>query len=67
MVRDAIAKHTEPLAKGAEVISTTALPREWSLSLEPITFDHMYRQSEPHAVIDYTRDVHRKYYSSSSE
>jgi hypothetical protein len=67
MVRDAIAEHTEPLAKGAEVVSTTALPREWSWSRAPITFDHMYRDSEPYAVIDYTRDVHRTYYSSSSE
>ena len=38
MVRDAIAEHTEPLAKRAAVISTTALPRELSWSLEPITF-----------------------------
>ena len=67
MVRAAIADHTEPSAKGAEVISTTALPREWRWSVEPITFDHMYRHSEPHAVTDYTRDLSRTYYSSSSE
>jgi hypothetical protein len=67
MVRDAIAEHTEPLAKGTEAISTAALPREWRWSIDPITFDHMYRQSVPHAVNDYVRDVRREYYSSSSE
>jgi hypothetical protein len=67
MVRDAIAGHTEPLANGAEVVATTALPREWSWSLEPTTFDHMYRQSEPRAAVDYTRDLSRTYYRSSSE
>jgi len=67
MVQAAIAEHTEPSAEGAEVISTTALPREWSWSLEPITFDHMYRESEPHAAIHYTRNMHRTNYSSSSE
>ena len=67
MVRAAIADHTEPSAKGAEVISTTALPREWRWSVEPITFDHMFRHSEPLAVADYTRDLSRTYYSSSSE
>jgi hypothetical protein len=58
MVRDAIAEHTEPLVNGGELIPATTLPREWSWSLEPITFDHMYRQSEPHAVSDHTRDAH---------
>ncbi len=67
MVRAAIADHTEPSAKGAEVISTAALPREWRWSVEPITFDHMYRHSESHAVTDYTRDLSRAHYSSSSE
>jgi hypothetical protein len=65
MVRAAIADHTEPSAKGAEVASTTALPREWGWSVEPITFDHMYRHNEPHAVTDYTRNLSRTYYSSS--
>ena len=67
MVRDAIAQHTEPLAQGANLISTTELPREWSRSPEPITFDHMYRQGEPQAAIAYTRDLSRTYYRSSSE
>ena len=67
MVRAAIADHAELSAKGAEVISTAALPREWRWSVEPITFDHMYRHSESHAVTDYTRDLSRAYYSSSSE
>ena len=67
MVRAAIADHTEPSAKGAEVIPTTALPREWKWSVEPITFDHMVRHSEPHALNDYTRDLSRTYSSSSSE
>jgi hypothetical protein len=67
MVRNAIAEHTGPWVEGAEVISTTALPREWSWSLEPVTFDHMYRQGESHAAIDYTRDAHRKHYRASSE
>jgi hypothetical protein len=67
MVRDAIAQQTEPLAQGAELVSTTELPREWSRSPEPITFDHMYRQGEPQAAIAYTRDLSRTYYRSSSE
>ena len=67
MVRDAIAEHTGPLAKGAEVVSAAVLPREWSRSLKPITFDHMYRQGEPQAAIAYTRDLSRTYYRSSSE
>ena len=67
VVRDAIAEHTEPLVKGAEVISASALPSEWSWSLEPTTFDHMYRQGEAHAAVDYTRDLSRTYYRSSSE
>jgi hypothetical protein len=67
MVRDAIAQHTEPLATGAEVISATALPREWSWTLEPVSFDHMYRQGEPQAAIAFTRDLSRTYYRSSSE
>lgn len=67
MVRDAIAEQTEPLFKGADVISTTALPREWSWSRKPITFDHMYRQGAQHAVVNYTRDVNRKHYRSSLE
>jgi hypothetical protein len=67
MVQAAIAEQTAPSAEGAAVISTTALPREWAWSLEPITFDHMYRDSEPHAAVDYTRDLSRNYYSSSSE
>jgi hypothetical protein len=67
MVRDAIAEQTEPLAKGAKVISTAGLPREWRWSTDPITFDHMYRQSAPHAVMDYVRAARGKYYSSSAE
>jgi hypothetical protein len=67
MVRTAIADHKGPAAKGAEVISSTALPREWKWSVEPITFDHMYRRSEPSTVTDYTRDLSRSDYSSSSE
>jgi hypothetical protein len=67
MIRDATAEHTGPLADGAEVISTTALPSEWSWSLEPTTFDHMYRQSEPRAVADFIRNPTRSYYGSSSE
>jgi hypothetical protein len=67
MVRAAIADHAELSAKGTEVISTTTLPREWRWSVEPITFDHMYRHNEPHAVTDYTRNPSRTYYSSSSE
>jgi hypothetical protein len=55
------------LAQGANLISTTELPREWSRSPEPITFDHMYRQGEPQAAIAYTRDLSRTYYRSSSE
>ena len=55
MARDAIAEHTEPSAKGTEATSTTALPGEWSWSLEPITLHHMYRHGEPQAVIDCTR------------
>jgi hypothetical protein len=67
VVRDAIAEQIEPLAKEAEVIPAAALPREWRWSIDPITFDHMYRQSAPHAVMDYVRDVRRKHHSSSSE
>jgi hypothetical protein len=67
VVRDAIAQQTEPLAQRANVISTTELPSEWSWSLEPINFDHMYRQGEPQEVLDYTRDSSRTYYRSSSE
>jgi hypothetical protein len=67
MVRAAIADRTEFSAKGAQVISTTALPREWRWSIEPITFDHMYSHNESHAVTDYTRNPSRTYYSSSSE
>jgi hypothetical protein len=68
VIRDATAEHTEPLAAGAEVISTTALPSEWTMrSREPITFDHMYRQSEPRAVSDFIRNPARSYYHSSSE
>ncbi len=67
MVRTAIADYTEPAAIGAEVISTTEMPREWRWSVKPITFDHMYRHSEPKAVLDYTRDLSRIYSGSSSE
>jgi hypothetical protein len=67
MVQAAITEHTEPSAEGAEVISTAVLPSEWAWSLEPITFDHMYRDGEPRAAVGYTRDLSRKYYSSSSE
>jgi hypothetical protein len=67
MVQAAIAQHAESSVEEAEVVSTTALSREWTWSLEPITFDHMYRDSKPHAAADYTRDLSRKYYSSSSE
>jgi hypothetical protein len=63
MVRAAIAEHTGPAARATEVIAATALPREWIWSLEPISFDHMYRQSAPHAVVDYTRDLTGTYYS----
>ena len=64
MVRAAIAEHTGPAAKATEVISATALPREWGWSLESISFDDMYRQSESHAAGDYTRDLTSTYYSS---
>lgn len=67
MVQAAIAEHTEPSAEGAQVISTNVLPREWSWSLKPITFDHMYRDSAPHTAVEYTRNLSRKYHSSSSE
>jgi len=59
MVRDAIAGHAAPLVGGTEAITTTALPREWSWTREPITFDHMFRQSEPHASISFTRGAGR--------
>ncbi len=64
MVRDAIADHAAPLVQGTEAITTTALPREWSWTREPITFDHMYRQSEPHAAISFIRGAGRNAYSS---
>ena len=67
MVRDAIAEQIQPFAQGAEVVSTATLPREWSRSPRPITFDHMYRQSDAPPVVEYTRDVRHKYSSSSSE
>jgi hypothetical protein len=67
MVQDAIAERTESSAIEAEGISAAALPSEWSWSLEPTTFDHMYRQSEPQAAVGYTRDLSRTYYRSSSE
>jgi hypothetical protein len=68
MVRDAIAEHTEPSVIGAEVISATALPSEWTTwSREPITFDHMYRGSAPHAGIDFIRNPSRVYYGSALE
>ena len=61
-VRAAIADHTEISAEGTRVISTTVLPREWSWSIKPISFDHMYRQSEPRAEIDYTRNLTSTYF-----
>jgi len=64
-VRAAIAEHIEPSAEEAGVISTTVLPREWIWSIRPINFDHMYRQSEPRAEVDYTRNLSRKYFSPS--
>lgn len=67
MVRAAIADQGGAFATGAEAITNATLPREWSWSIEPVTFDHMYRDSEPHAVIDYTRDHPRTYYHASSE
>ncbi|MBW2691924.1 MAG: hypothetical protein JRE57_04735 [Deltaproteobacteria bacterium] len=62
-VRAAIAEHTEISAEGTRVISTTVLPREWSWSIKPISFDHMYRQSEPRVEIDYTRNLSSTYFS----
>jgi hypothetical protein len=62
-VRAAIAEHTGISAEGTGVISTTVLPREWSWSIKPITFDHMYRQSEPRPEIDYTRNLTSTYFS----
>jgi len=67
LVRDAIAEQIEPFAQEAEVVSPATLPREWSRSPKPISFDHMYRQSDAPAVLSYTRDASRKYYRSSSE
>ena len=65
MVRAAIAEHTEPRVVAADVKPAAVLPREWSWSIEPISFDHMYRQSESHAVADYTRDLTSTYYNTS--
>ncbi len=56
-----------PTAAPAAPATMSELPREWRWSVDPITFGHMYRASEPHAVADYTRDLSRTYYSSSSE
>jgi len=59
----AIAEHTNPAAERTGVISTTVLPREWSWSTKPISFDHMYRQSEPRAETDYIRSPSSTYSS----
>jgi hypothetical protein len=59
MVRAAIAEHTEPSAKGAEVVSTTALPREWRWERDPIRFDHMYREGQSFPTME---DMYRKTY-----
>jgi hypothetical protein len=68
IVQDAIAKHTEPSVIGAEVTFATELPREWTTRpSEPITFDHMFRDSAPHAGIDFIRNPPRGYYGSASE
>ncbi len=44
MVQAAIAEHTEFSAEGAEVISTTALPREWQWELPGVRYEHMWRR-----------------------
>ena len=67
MVRDAIAARAEPMAQGTELAPTAELPREWSRSLEPITFDHMYRQGARQAGVSYTRDARHKYSNSFSD
>jgi len=56
MVQDVLAERSLRAAKLADAASTASLPREWTWSLEPITFDHMYRQNAPVVRIDYIRD-----------
>jgi hypothetical protein len=66
MVQDAAAKRTESSVIEAKEGSATALPSEWTTrAREPITFDHMYRDSAPSAGLDFIRKPSRVYYGSS--
>jgi hypothetical protein len=56
MVQDALTERSLHAPKLADAASTASLPREWAWSLEPITFDHMYRHNAPVVRMDYIRD-----------
>jgi hypothetical protein len=52
MIREAVADQGGAFDNDAEAITNTTLPREWIWSVEPVSFDHMYRDSDSDPVID---------------
>ena len=65
MVRDAIADYAAPRIERSAAIGARVLPREWQWTREPISFDHMYRDSKPYIEIDFSRNRPPAYNANS--
>jgi hypothetical protein len=67
MFHAAISIQPGAFVTGGPAISHSTLPREWSWSIRPVTFEHMYRDDTARLVIDYTRQHPRTRYQLWSE